>query len=287
MAAVAARAGGLAGWAERSALRRAGSLIAGGPVPGRLRFVFYGRVSTGTDWLTRATPEQGARGVGAAGAPAGARPTDGAAGGVDLRAAPRRARYGPNRPRSTTLRFRARRPQTRSATRIAAATRGRCTPCGPFWVTRVTPGGRCGTGSAPTVTWSTRRTPGRGTGRCSDGTCPRLGHLLAPRPPRDRQRGRFHRCPGPSRPARAGQPGGTTLPAGRAAALRHLRAAPGIVLVQRQARLSVPPRPRHRHPPQTLPGRGTPTSARTRSCPASRPWASASAPRTPVARRRA
>ena len=44
MAAVAARAGGLAGWAERSALRRAGSLIAGGPVPGRPRFVFYGRV---------------------------------------------------------------------------------------------------------------------------------------------------------------------------------------------------------------------------------------------------
>ena len=39
----------LAGWAERSALRRAGSLIAGGPVPGRLRFVFYGRVST-EDW---------------------------------------------------------------------------------------------------------------------------------------------------------------------------------------------------------------------------------------------
>jgi hypothetical protein len=41
--------GGLAGWAERSALRRAGGLIAGGVVPGRLRFVFYGRVST-EDW---------------------------------------------------------------------------------------------------------------------------------------------------------------------------------------------------------------------------------------------
>jgi site-specific DNA recombinase len=49
MAAVAARAGGLVAWTERSALRRAGSLIAGGPVPGRLRFVFYGRVST-EDW---------------------------------------------------------------------------------------------------------------------------------------------------------------------------------------------------------------------------------------------
>src|ERR1700730_15386000 len=41
--------GGLAGWAERSALRRAGSLTTGGSVPGRLRFVFYGRVST-EDW---------------------------------------------------------------------------------------------------------------------------------------------------------------------------------------------------------------------------------------------
>src|SRR4029077_9445642 len=38
--------GGLAGWAERSALRRAGCLTTGRPVPGRLRFVFYGRVST-------------------------------------------------------------------------------------------------------------------------------------------------------------------------------------------------------------------------------------------------
>ena len=47
-AAVAA-GGGLAEWAERSALRRAGRLTAGGPVLGRLRFVFYGRVST-EDW---------------------------------------------------------------------------------------------------------------------------------------------------------------------------------------------------------------------------------------------
>jgi hypothetical protein len=47
--AAAAVGGGLAEWAERSALRRAGRLTAGGPVPGRLRFVFYGRVST-EDW---------------------------------------------------------------------------------------------------------------------------------------------------------------------------------------------------------------------------------------------
>ena len=45
----AAAGGGLTEWAERSAVRRAGRLTAGGPVPGRLRFVFYGRVST-EDW---------------------------------------------------------------------------------------------------------------------------------------------------------------------------------------------------------------------------------------------
>ena len=41
--------GALAGWAERSAVRRVGHLTTGGPVAGRLRFVFYGRVST-EDW---------------------------------------------------------------------------------------------------------------------------------------------------------------------------------------------------------------------------------------------
>ena len=45
----AAAGSGLAEWAERSALRRVGRLTAGRPVPGRLRFVFYGRVST-EDW---------------------------------------------------------------------------------------------------------------------------------------------------------------------------------------------------------------------------------------------
>ena len=47
--AAAVASGGLGGWAERSARRRVGSLAAGGPAPGRLRFVFYGRVST-EDW---------------------------------------------------------------------------------------------------------------------------------------------------------------------------------------------------------------------------------------------
>jgi site-specific DNA recombinase len=47
--AAAVASGGLAEWAERSALGRVGNLTAAGPVPGRLRFVFYGRVST-EDW---------------------------------------------------------------------------------------------------------------------------------------------------------------------------------------------------------------------------------------------
>ncbi len=49
MAAAAAAGGGLTEWAGRSALRRAGRPPAAGPVPERLRFVFYGRVST-EDW---------------------------------------------------------------------------------------------------------------------------------------------------------------------------------------------------------------------------------------------
>ena len=40
--------GGLAGWVERSGHRRAGQ-VAAGLLPGWLRFVFYGRVST-EDW---------------------------------------------------------------------------------------------------------------------------------------------------------------------------------------------------------------------------------------------
>ncbi len=49
----------------------------------------------------------------------------------------------------------------------------------------------------------------------------------------------------PCRPGRAGQP---QVPAGRSAGLRDLRAADGISLVQRQARLPVPPRPHQRRP---------------------------------------
>ncbi len=46
-------------------------------------------------------------------------------------------------------------------------------------------------------------------------------------------------------------PGRATVPAGRVAALRPVRAAAGIRLVQREARLPVPPRPHHRCPPRS------------------------------------
>ena len=63
-----------------------------------------------------------------------------------------------------------------------------------------------------------------------------------PGPPGAGQRGRLHRRPGGQRAARPGGPGDAAVPAGRAAGLRDLRAAAGIGLVQRQARLPVPPR---------------------------------------------
>ena len=47
-------------------------------------------------------------------------------------------------------------------------------------------------------------------------------------------------------PAPAGRTGAAPLPAGRAARLRHVRAADGISLVQRQGRVPLPPRPYQR-----------------------------------------
>ena len=60
-------------------------------------------------------------------------------------------------------------------TRTAPAAGGRWARSPPSFRTRGTPGGRCGTGSAPTSTWSTRPTPGWDTSRCSGGTCPKAG----------------------------------------------------------------------------------------------------------------
>ena len=76
---------------------------------------------------------------------------------------------------STTPRSRARPQPNLGATRTAAVMRGRCTRYARSWATPATPDGKCGTGSAPTATWSTRRTPGWDTGRFSGGTCPRAG----------------------------------------------------------------------------------------------------------------
>ena len=65
----------------------------------------------------------------------------------------------------------------------------------------------------------------------------RLGHLPSSRASGAGQRGRLHRRPGRHRAARPGGAGHAAVPAGRAARLRDLRAAAGIGLVQRQARL--------------------------------------------------
>ena len=59
--------------------------------------------------------------------------------------------------------------------------------------------------------------------------------------------------PGRDHAARPGRPGRPPVPAGRAAGLRPVRAQAGISLVQRQARLPVPPRPRQRRHPGTWP----------------------------------
>jgi hypothetical protein len=69
--------------------------------------------------------------------------------------------------RSTTPWRRARRRPTRPATRIARARRGRCGRWPRSWATPATPAGRCGTGSPPVRSWSTRPTPGSATSRCN------------------------------------------------------------------------------------------------------------------------
>jgi hypothetical protein len=103
--------------------------------------------------------------------------------------------------------------------------------------------GRCGTGGGLTSTWPTRLTAPWGIGRCSGGTCPRLGDLQVSGTCGAGQRGGFHRRLGHGRAARPGRPGGATAPAGRAAGVRAVRAQAGVSLVQRQAGLPVPPRP--------------------------------------------
>jgi hypothetical protein len=58
-----------------------------------------------------------------------------------------------------------------------------------------------------------------------------LGHLQASRAHGAGQRSRLHRCPGHHGAARPRRPGGTPVPAGRAAGLRAMRAQAGISVV--------------------------------------------------------
>ena len=71
-------------------------------------------------------------------------------------------------------------------------------------------------------------------------------------------------------------PADPPVPAGRAAAVRGVRAAAGIGLVQRQARLPVPPRLHQRHPPRPRPAEEPLHPRGHTSCPASPPWPSSS-----------
>jgi hypothetical protein len=88
---------------------------------------------------------------------------------------------------------------------------------------------------------------GLGTGGYSGGTCPKAGYLQAPGARGAGQRDRFHHGPGDDGAPWPGRPGGAPIPAGWAPGLRPVRAPTEISLVQRRARLPVPPRTYHRH----------------------------------------
>ena len=77
------------------------------------------------------------------------------------------------------------------------------------------------------------------------------GWVISSRPahPALVERGRLHRRPGRQCTPGPGWPGDTPVLAGGVAAVRAVRAAAGVRLVQRQARLPVPPRVHQRHPP--------------------------------------
>ena len=101
----------------------------------------------------------------------------------------------------------------------------------------------------------------------------RVGHLQQARARGAGQRGRTSSPPRTSGAARGPAPmGDPAAPGTRRYLLAGLltcgtvRAADGIGVVPRQARLPVPPRPHHRQPRPTRNGRRTPTSARTASC---------------------
>ena len=119
------------------------------------------------------------------------------------------------------------------------------------WPTRGTRAGRCGTGSGPTrdLADPARRAP-RAQERAAVEPARRLGDLEPARAPGAGQRGGLRRCPGHQRRPRPGPR--TTEPVLRRYLLAGLlacgavRAADGISLVQRQARVPVPARPHQR-----------------------------------------
>ena len=173
---------------------------------------------------------------------------------------------------------RARRRRTRDGTRTGRAAGGRCGRSRRSWLTPGTPGGRCGTGSRRRRSWPTRPTPGSGTSRCSGGTCPRVGS--SPSIPRTRRWSAKPTSSPPRRPRRrAARPGplsaGTCWPGSSRAG----GAGGGWnQLVQRQARLPVPPRLHQRCRPRSGPAqehlrpRGPGPAAPGRYChPARRP----------------
>jgi len=91
------------------------------------------------------------------------------------------------------------------------------------------------------------------TGRCSAGACRELGHLPPACPPGTGQRGWLHRRPADERPSRPGRAGHPPVPAGRADLLWDLRAAAGVIVIERPPGLPVPPRLHQRHPPWPRP----------------------------------
>ena len=185
--------------------------------------------------------------------PAGVRPADGACRAVDFHAAARGPFGGADRAGAKRGGISCPSAADPERNPTAPARHGRWARLPRSWATRGTPAIRYGTGSGPTSTWLTRPTPVSGISRCSGGTCPMAGLSPASPPPGASQRGRLHRRPGHQRltrsstPRRPGRAGEAPVPARQPADMRRLRQANGIRVVQRQACMPVPPRPRQRN----------------------------------------
>ena len=162
----------------------------------------------------------------------------------------------------------------RNGTRTGLVRGGHCGRWRRSWLIPGIRGGRCGTGSGPTSTWSTRATPGWGIGRCSAGTCPRAGS--SPAIVRTRRWSARPTSPPPRTPlrraARLDRPyGGTCWPGcSLAAGAGGGWNRPGPTASPPTGAATATPAPRA----PTRVGRRTPTSVRTRSCRTWRLWPS-------------